>query len=833
MKTLKKTLSLVLVLAMVLSFGAVAASAADFSDAEDITYTEAVEVMVALGVIEGFDTGDFQPQGSFTREQAAKIIAYMLLGPETVEQTLSASTSLNAPFKDVAANRWSAGYINYCVSQGIISGYGDGNFGPTDSLTAYAWAKMLLCALGYDAQNEGLVGEAWMVKTSALAIRSGLISSEELKATFNRELATKYAFNTLKTDMVEYPNSGTTITTPDGTVVVTGGSTASVVWNSYTKDYRQDVDDTDSIMQFCELNFPKLKLAIADKDAFLRIGDTWTLGTKEIGFFVYAPVATYTKAVTVSTVKKDAGLKATDKLYVYTDGAEREDDDTQVTYTVGTLTTTIAGTGNGVITEVYETSKSGEYNVIEINTYVGEVTKVTTSDGTDTATIRIISDELSAGAAKGTLDAAGDTFTATTKNIEKEDIVLFTMVNGAAKSVSIPEAVESVKISKVQNTSSTVNKEFTADDETYVPSKNAITLTDLGDTLKVNNTVTVYLDAYGYYVYATIDTSSSSYVYVHAVAAEQGRYSGSGYTYYAQIVEVVDGEAKAVKEVEISKASFVALTGEDDDSGSFKGIAKTSNSSADVVTLTVPTEADEHDVKTTKGKVSITVGSNYVADNDTVFLFQSGTSRYTYTAYVGYKNVPSIDSEDVTSAVALSGGVAKFVFIGNEARVSTTENTYFFAYIDNAGSGSDANGDYRILTAYVNGEKDTAVKVSEDVYAELTYGFTSSTIGYFYTSDVTIENGIITELGAGTVAKTGIDSEGKGAVIIGGDTYGVNADTKIWTVTTTGTGSNIKFTFEDDSYRNLIVDDANDECYFTVAQSTGLLTDLYIVKVAG
>jgi hypothetical protein len=85
MKTLKKTLALALVLALVLSLGVVGASAASnldyYSDAVRIgeDYVEAVDVMSGIGIIEG--TGDeLDAMGSFTREQAAKILTYMKLG---------------------------------------------------------------------------------------------------------------------------------------------------------------------------------------------------------------------------------------------------------------------------------------------------------------------------------------------------------------------------------------------------------------------------------------------------------------------------------------------------------------------------------------------------------------------------------------------------------------------------------------------------------------------------------------------------------------------------------------------------------------------------------
>ena len=57
MRNLKRTLSLLLAVVMVIGMMVVGASAAssDFTDSDEITNTEAVGVMTALGVFEGTD----------------------------------------------------------------------------------------------------------------------------------------------------------------------------------------------------------------------------------------------------------------------------------------------------------------------------------------------------------------------------------------------------------------------------------------------------------------------------------------------------------------------------------------------------------------------------------------------------------------------------------------------------------------------------------------------------------------------------------------------------------------------------------------------------------
>jgi hypothetical protein len=197
MKKLTKTLSLVLVIAMIVSLCVVGVSAKTFKDSDKISesYAEAVDVMSGVGIIDGMTDGTFTPAGNFTRAQAAKIIAYMQLGVDAA-QSLKATTNL---FKDVSAGNWAAPYISYCAQMGIIAGYGNGNFGPTDALTGYQFAKMLLCAVGYGTKGE-YNGANWAINVAKDALNKGVfdnVLSASTNSVITREQATQMAFNTL------------------------------------------------------------------------------------------------------------------------------------------------------------------------------------------------------------------------------------------------------------------------------------------------------------------------------------------------------------------------------------------------------------------------------------------------------------------------------------------------------------------------------------------------------------------------------------------------------------------------------------------------------------
>ena len=144
MRNLKKTLAVVLTLAMVLSMGFSAFAYTDV--AEGTKVSEAVDVLSNLNILTGFEDGTFKPEETVTRAQMAAIIC-RTLGYEDQAKSSMGSTVFN----DVAADHWAAGYINVAQSLQIINGYGDGNFGPEDQVTYEQAVKMIVVALGYVA----------------------------------------------------------------------------------------------------------------------------------------------------------------------------------------------------------------------------------------------------------------------------------------------------------------------------------------------------------------------------------------------------------------------------------------------------------------------------------------------------------------------------------------------------------------------------------------------------------------------------------------------------------------------------------------------------------
>lgn len=295
MKNLKKVLSLVLALAMALSLmtAAFAADASDYKDYSKVTYKEAVDVMTAAGIFNGGDGNNFNPDATLNREQAAKIITYMLVGQEKADKL----TATIAPYADVAANRWSAGAIAYCTDAGIIAGDGNGRFNPTAPVLGTQFAKMLLVALGYDPKIEKLVGNEWAIKTAKLALSDDVdldngMEKLSLSDNLTREQAAQMAFNAMKATLVEYEDKGGDITLPGGIIINNGATKATPVTSKVKADATSISDDKTAdgyyTVEFAEKYCKDLKVSTksADQvDSFGRPATTWVYDGSTVGTY--------------------------------------------------------------------------------------------------------------------------------------------------------------------------------------------------------------------------------------------------------------------------------------------------------------------------------------------------------------------------------------------------------------------------------------------------------------------------------------------------------------------------------------------------------------------
>ena len=532
MRNLKKILALVMALVMSMSLVTIA-NAADFTDDSEISYKEAVDVMTAIGVIDGYDDGSFDPDGILTREEAATLITRMLLGDEA--DSLSSSSS---SFADVDASRWSSPYIEYCVSLGIIAGAGDGNFYPAEQLTGYAFAKMLLIALGYDADREGYTGTSWTVNvasdaTSAGIDQDGLMMSSGL----SREGAAQMCLNTLEADMVSYSgSSSTTVSTGDGTSIVISGS-AEEINNSESDDYRTDSEDSDDVQQFCEYYFEYLQKNEADTDEFGRPAVSWRYRSSTIGTYSEEAdgsfIASAEKGELYDVIGRDVYNELVDSdsdvnLYVYVNGEdvsdEYDDEDEMIdAYFSRNEDDSAACTGRGVLTEVFVDDDTDDVTITHIFTYVAQVDgdynesdgelDLDTLDGTD-----LDNASVGWGAYEG-LPISVDDWTLYDEDFSSlsaysdGDYVLVTVAEDEIQTIQ-PATVITGEVTAYTSTSS-----VTVDGTRYYYSKTFNdAVTDDGIEYNLNDEYMLVLDENDYVLYSDGADGVNSYVLLSRVA---------------------------------------------------------------------------------------------------------------------------------------------------------------------------------------------------------------------------------------------------------------------------------------------------------------------------
>ena len=760
---MKKFLSLVLALVMTMSLVTISAGAKDFDDNGDIDYKEAVDVISALGIVDGYSDGSFRPDGSLTRGAAAKIICNLILGPTTAS-ALSAST---APFKDVPTTNTFAGYITYCAQQGIISGYGDGTFRPTGTLTGNAFMKMLLGALGYDSTIEGYTGSNWTVNVIKQAVGIGLDDGNDDfvgSRTVTRQEAALYAFNMINATMVEYENQSTI--TVGGVEIVTSSARKDVANTTSTDGNIDGEPNGDDLMQFGERYFTSLK-ANPDQDAFSRPATTWRYNNRLVGTYTDEADLTYTSSVELQDVYADLGLtEATKATEQYVDGKEADKNDIQ------TLArrddTDVIGSANGVLTQVwYDEDDRGnvDYLIISaINTYVAEVSRVN-NDGDDDRSITL--------APKGNSNPAGNLDRQfETQDFDRNDLVVYTAAYDGSRyeiqSVDALELTTTAVITAWEGDSTidptvdgkgTSEANFTAGGTTYKYSAKKVIADEDGAVLSGGiadfevdeSEINIYLDQYGYAIYVSGVEAEKNYAAVIGI--------GSSNTHGSETKGVTlllpDGTQKEVTAdmdnwsdlssltnlVSDGRADLVTYTVDDDNVYQLEVVASAAlGSTAEFSTGRYQTITGNTNTTFENGKslmeiytrfadptpdtYSTAAKGTYYTTSETIFMVATPKSGggYNYNVYVGYQNAPGIDvGTDVNGMAFVMNSYYKnqidVVYIDADKMAGISGVDTFFVK-DGSKILTNNDGRYYVFPAIVD-EQETTIKIDPSIKLDM------------------------------------------------------------------------------------------------------------------
>ena len=705
---MKKFLSLVLALVMAMSLVTVSAGAKDFTDSDSISgedYAEAIDVMSALEIIDGYEGGAFQPQGTLTRGAAAKIIACMMLGKTTAESLGSQA----APFKDVPAGSTFAGYIAYCVEAGIIDGYADGTFRPSNKLTGFAFLKMLLTAMGYDSAVEHFTGTNWTVNVARRAIENGLTDGNDNFVGTDlatREEACLYAVNTIQATLVEYENKGSSITING--VEISQGASAPKVVTSVNKEQATSINGEKYItgatgqqdtytVEFGEKYMPKLSLK-GDTDSFMRPSHIWNYKGVEIGEYTDEADLTYTKKVTSNDIYDDLGLTEAVVAATYEDGVAPG------TFTVKNNDVNNKIGGKGVLTQVFKSGhwEAGKWvtdvTITLVNTYVGDVVSKTAATSVKDAYVTVVAREN----ARTTYPSGNFT----TDDFAVDDVVVY--------NYSYKTGEAGVKNLAVAETTTGTLTAFTTGDSATVGGTKydyAVKYAREAGVTSVNTDVTVVLDPYGYAI--DIDAADATYAVVLKAVNAGLRPEATLLFTDGTVKDVV--LASPYTYANAMEGDIVTYTIKSNDKYSLtlakNGTAYNEKSSADAVTATIE-----------NGKYNFTTGNGaYTANGKTIFLVRNvdANGNAMYSAYEGIKNAPSITKTITTdrpvSVYCKTGNLATVVFVdarGSEV-LNPASDVAFLKGNNDADSYTTGIGSYHKYTAVVNGElKDEFMTVA-------------------------------------------------------------------------------------------------------------------------
>ena len=861
---------LALVLALVMSMSLVTISNAAFKDADKIDYKEAVDVMNAVGVFVGDEKGNFNAKENLTREQAAKIIAYLELGEKAADALVGSAT-----FTDVAATRWSAGFVSYCAQAGVVSGNGDGTFAPAGQLTALQFGKMLLVEIGYDAKAAGMVGTDWAINTSKLMATTGLMDGIDgsVNQVLSREKAAQMTLNALKTPTVEYATKGSNITV-NGAEINFGASVPTYVTNTVAKEQTISKDKLTNSGEYTIELGEKLykKLVLSDTtDAFGRPTRTWTFENKKVGEYVKDADLEYTAAVEYKAIYADLALSSAAKINeYYVDGKE-------ITPAVGHTTISKSDKtefgANGVLTQVWYDDDNNTVIVTEINTYVGTVNAITKATSS--------ADRFVTVASKDTFVSLNTKFE--TEDFAIDDLVSFTAAWNASTRLYEIQAVKTLEKSLTGTLTQYTGKTYTSskwdgqsnfsvDGTKYKYSANAYIDSSnnaMNDFSVGKSDLNVYLDAYGYALYVEGVETEINYAVVIGI----GNVNPYGSETNGATLLLPDGTKKEVK-YDVDKSRGLT-TGNKADEPKGDLVTYTVDSN-DVYTLTLAdgTKFGNIGSTATTGKYNDSVNflgktgstANFKFENGKSSVVINGTSpAYTtdktlffvamldgakvdsYSVYTGFENMPNTDPEEGIKAVAYDTNSkytsqidAIYMVVDSLGGISDVD-TYLIKVKNASVMTEKINGvvvSYYELPAIVDGEVTTARiqgttfdAIAKDVNGGVAISNADSE-GVYAIKNISkdAKTEIITNASTATGILTGTGTQADRRSVLGIGTTKASASYYAYTKDTTVFYVASDYKSVSASQITSVGTDANDEVYFTIDDNKKTLKEVVIVS---
>ena len=519
MRNLKRALSLLLSSTMVLGMLVMGGSAAGYKDVDDSNVNqEAIEVLQTVGIMTGDQNGNFNPDGSITRNEMAVVMAHLL----NLDYDYYRGTN---PFTDVP--EWAAPYVAACAAEGVVAGIGNGQYGGNNKVTAAEASLMIMKALGY-FQNAEDFGTDWQVATIRQASYINLFANINATAesALTRAQVAQLVLNGLKAKMVDFTgDKGIQI----GDVTVgyraeySYKTSAAAKYNTIDDGTTNIAENDQYYIQLGEeLYNGNLKLAGDEADAFGRPARVWSYNGEEIGTYVNYDlmVKEYTTAVTGKELYETVGKTAFDKydFASYVDGA---DNDLYKEISKDNKAD-VSETGNGALTQVFVDADSKDVVVTVINTYLADAT-MDYNEKKDEVSFQVYGLQ---GAKKNPVSVSGEDFDVA--DIVADDFVLvnYSFQTEAIEVISDVETLSKVTITRftsddVGNDNGNTVSSVTVDGTKYSSSEkltyDVAVLKDYTNSNLKDKTYNVYLDKYGYAIGVEEVDAADNYLFMTGI----------------------------------------------------------------------------------------------------------------------------------------------------------------------------------------------------------------------------------------------------------------------------------------------------------------------------
>ena len=535
MRNLKRALSLLLSSTMVLGMLVMGSSAAGYQDVDASNVNqEAIEVLQTVGIMTGDQNGNFNPDGSITRNEMAVVMAHLL----NLDYDYYRGTN---PFTDVP--EWAAPYVAACAAEGVVAGIGNGQYGGNNKVTAAEASLMIMKALGY-FQNAEDFGSDWQVATIRQASYINLFANinSDADSALTRAQVAQLVLNGLKAQMVDFTgDKGIQI----GDVTVgyraeyTARTNANKKYNSIDTGKTDIAGNNQYYVQLGEeLYNGDLKLADNEADVFGRPAHTWSFDGEKIGTYVNYDlmVKEYTTAATGKDLYEAVGKTAFDK-YDFESYVNGKDSDLYKQISKDNKKE-VTNTADGALTQVFVDSDKEEVIVTVINTFLAQAIS-DYNDKKDTATFEIYG----MSGENGTV--SGEDFDVA--DIKKDDFVLVTYANDEIQTISDVETLSNVEISKFSTNGTATS--VTVDGTKYDDSAKLAYDTEILDlyanstqNLK-DKTYNVYLDQYGYMIGVEEVEGVANYLFITGIDKSSSSLTTKN---YAANAIFLDGTSKVI-----------------------------------------------------------------------------------------------------------------------------------------------------------------------------------------------------------------------------------------------------------------------------------------------